>query len=90
MINEGQWKTIYNDVFNVFPVPSSIPLIIKVNTEDGIKTFTSSSELIAFLCLNKSHEYKRDDIEYILTDSKLRSTIDREIHNLEDKIKERV
>ena len=89
MINEGQWKTIYNDVFNVFPVPSNIPLIIKVKTEDGVKTFTSSSELIAFLCLNKSYEYNRNDIEYTLTDSKLRSMIDKEINQLEEKIKER-
>lgn len=89
MFGSKEWKMIYNDVFSVFPSPDSIPMKIILKTKTGSKTFNSSAEFITFLCFNKDVLITRENIEYKLEDSKLRSEVENEIHKLDDKIKER-
>ena len=89
MFGAKEWKMIYNDVFSVFPSPDNIPMKITLRTKAGIKTFNSSAELITFLCFNKDVTVTSENIDYNLEDASLRSEVEREIHKLDDKIKER-
>ena len=89
MFGAREWKIIYNDVFRVFPSPDNIPMKIILKDNKVKKTFSSSSELIAYMCLNKNISISNDNIEYILEDANLRSEVENEIHILDDKIKER-
>lgn len=89
MFGGREWKIIYNDVFRVFPSPDTLPLRIILKDGKTNKTFSSSSELIAYMCLNKNIVITNENIEYILENAELRTEVENEIHKLDDKIKER-
>ena len=89
MFGAREWKIIYNDVFRVFPSPDNIPMKIILKEKRGNRVFSSSNELIAYMCINKNIAITNENIEYILENAELRTEVENEIHKLDDKIKER-
>lgn len=88
MFDDREWKTIYNNVFKVFPSPDNLLQKIILKTDNEEKVFKNSSELLSYLCVNEN-VLITGDIEYNLADNKLRYEVEKNINSIISNIKKR-
>lgn len=88
MFDEREWKTIYNNVFKVFPSPDNLLQKIILKTDNEEKVFKNSSELLSYLCVNEN-VLITGDIEYNLEDNKLRYEVEQNINSIISNMKKR-
>lgn len=86
MIGQGYWRTLYNQVFSVFPPPDSLISKVTITIGNKKKDFKSPTELLTYLSLNSIDDIEYADIEFILKDDRLKNEINEYIIDIKKKM----
>lgn len=88
MFTEREWKTMYNNVFKVFPSPDDIIKQIVLKTDSGEEVFKTTSEFLSYICIN-AENILNNDLEYFLKDDSLKKEVEYNILKIINNIKKR-
>lgn len=88
MFTEREWKTMYNNVFKVFPSPDDIIKQIVLKTDSGEEVFKTTSEFLSYICIN-AENILSNDLEYFLKDDSLKKEVEYNILKIINNIKKR-
>lgn len=86
MFTKREWKTMYNNVFKVFPSPDDIVKQIILKTDSEKKVFNSTSEFLSYICINGDNFFN-DEIEYILKDDSLKNEVENNVLKIVNSLK---